>query len=85
MNPNINKLNRPVFILIYALSFLVIIYKVFNVPVTHDEVSTAVFFGDYSIWEIMMYPDASPNNHILNTLLTKYAILAFGTGSLSTS
>ncbi len=55
-----------------------IIYKAFFIPVTHDEVATMVHYLHFSTWEIMMYPDPWPNNHILNTLLAKYSMAVFG-------
>lgn len=58
----------------------IIIYKAIYIPVTHDEVPTPTHYVHFRIWEIMMYPDNSPNNHILNTLLTKFAMYLFGNG-----
>lgn len=58
--------------------FLLILYKVISVPITHDETATTVHYSLYSYWEIMMYPDAWPNNHILNTVLTKGLITLLG-------
>jgi hypothetical protein len=49
-----------------------------TVPITHDETATVVHYFNFSTWEIMMYPDSWPNNHILNTLITKYFIVIFG-------
>jgi hypothetical protein len=74
----LTKLNQFVFFLIYALTFILILYKVLYVPITHDEVGTTVHYSNFSVWQIMMYPDAWPNNHILNTLLTKLFLLLFG-------
>ena len=53
-------------------------YKVFNIPITHDETATTVHYSKYSVWQIMMYPDEWPNNHILNTIFTKGLIYLFG-------
>jgi len=61
-----------------GILFLIILYKVLNVPVTTDEVPTVFFYSKFSLWEIMMYPDNWPNNHILNTLLAKCCIMIFG-------
>lgn len=66
------------FITIYGILFLVILYKVLHVPVTTDEVPTAFFYSNFSVWKIMMFPDNWPNNHILNTILAKFSILIFG-------
>lgn len=72
------KMNQYGFILLYALAFLLILYKVFYVPITHDEVGTTVHYSNFSVWQIMMYPDEWPNNHILNTLITKGFLLLLG-------
>ncbi|HNZ69639.1 MAG TPA: hypothetical protein PLT53_12935 [Prolixibacteraceae bacterium] len=66
------------FIALYGALFLVLLFKVFHVPVTIDEVPTVYHYSRFSVWKIMMYPDNIPNNHILNTLLTKGTILLFG-------
>lgn len=66
------------FITLYGILFLVILYKVLNVPVTTDEVPAVFFYSKFSFWDIMMFPDNWPNNHILNTLLTKCSISVFG-------
>lgn len=66
------------FITLYGILFLIILYKVFNVPVTTDEVPTAFFYSTFSFWEIMMFPDNIPNNHILNTMFAKCCIMFFG-------
>ena len=72
------RFNNIGFVLIYVATFILITYKVFNVPITHDEVATVVHYSNFTYWEIMMYPDASPNNHILNTLFTKTFMYVFG-------
>jgi hypothetical protein len=72
------NLNIYGFITLYGALFLVILFKVLNVPVTCDELPTVSFYSKFSFWEIMMYPDNIPNNHILNTLLTKCCIVLFG-------
>ena len=51
-------------------------------PVTNDETPTAVAYYHYSIWQIMMFPEDEPNNHILNTILTKLCIGCFGNEQL---
>ncbi len=65
-------------LLLLGVLFLIILYKVLEVPVTHDEVPAAMFYSNFSFWEIMMFPDNIPNNHILNTLSTKICIILFG-------
>ncbi len=66
------------FFIIYGTLFLLILNKVMAVPITCDEVPATLFYARFSFWEIMMYPDNIPNNHILNTLLTKCCIIFFG-------
>jgi hypothetical protein len=75
-----NKINLYGFITFFGILFLVILYKVIYLPVAIDEVPTVWFYSQYSFWEIMMYPDNIPNNHILNTLLTKCSMIIFGKG-----
>lgn len=70
--------NNSAYITIFTIVFLGIVYKILNVDITHDEVSTTVHYYNFSVWQIMMYPDNWPNNHILNTLLTKFFINIFG-------
>ncbi|XOV68730.1 MAG: hypothetical protein ACFHU9_06025 [Fluviicola sp.] len=53
-------------------------YKAFTVPITHDEGWTVIQYLDASVWDIMMYPDNWPNNHILNTILAKFSAGIFG-------
>ena len=66
------------FITIYGILFLIILYKVFHVPITTDEVPSSTLYFQFSNWEIMMFPDNWPNNHILNTLFTKWSMAIFG-------
>jgi len=74
----IRDFNLITFIILFELFFLLIIYKVFHVPVTHDEVLTATRYPGYGYWELMMYPEPWPNNHILNSLLAKFFVSIFG-------
>lgn len=70
---------RNIIALLFTLAaWGLIIYKALATPVTHDEVATMVHYLNFSTWEIMMYPDPWPNNHILNTLLAKYSMAIFG-------
>lgn len=67
------------FCFIFLLTvFLAIVYKIYHLPITHDESWTITRYTPYSIWEIMMYPDSWPNNHILNTILTKLSATILG-------
>lgn len=70
--------NLLLFGLIFELFLLLVTFKAFHNPVTHDEAFTAIHYTQYSYWEIMMYPDSWPNNHILNTLLIKLFSSIFG-------
>ncbi len=75
-----NKVNwvHAAFWGMYAVIFSLICFKSFTVPITHDEGWTVIKYLDKSTWEIMMYPDNWPNNHILNTLLAKASAGFFG-------
>ena len=77
-NSIIKGLNLKLSIFIFTVIFFLIVYKAITIPVTHDEVSTVVHYYNFNIWQIMMYPDNWPNNHILNTLFTKFFINLFG-------
>lgn len=77
---SMKRINIYSFIILFELCFLLIGYKVFHLPITHDETSTTVHYSNFSCWQIMIYPDNWPNNHILNTLLTKLMIWIFGAG-----
>jgi len=76
--PSIKRTNIFVFFLLFELLFFLIIYKVFHVPMTHDETGTTELVHDYNYWQIMMNPNNNPNNHILNALFAKFFIWAFG-------
>ncbi|MFT6243675.1 MAG: hypothetical protein ACJA0U_002283 [Salibacteraceae bacterium] len=78
MRSALTKINPSGFVAIFALVFAYILFKVFNVPITHDEVATTLFYSKTSIWDIIMYENPLPNNHILNTLLTKLCLFVFG-------
>lgn len=60
------------------LAWGIVVYKAFALPITIDEVSTALHYFNYSYWEIMRFPDPWPNNHILNTLLAKLSMSLLG-------
>ncbi len=57
-------------------------FKALYIPVTHDELASAVYYPKFSIWDLMMYPDPWPNNHILNSILTKILLHFFGTNQV---
>ena len=74
-------------ILWHVLSVIIVsivIVRAYTIPVTHDEAATVIHYAArFSPWQIMMFPDPWPNNHILNTLLTKMSIGLFGEGHLA--
>lgn len=70
--------NHLLFLAVFCAAGAYLVYKAVWIPITHDEVATTLFYSKFSSWEIMMYPDEWPNNHILNTLLAKYCIALFG-------
>jgi hypothetical protein len=72
------RVNSFGFLLIAFVVTCLVVYKSVYVPITHDETATTVFYSKFSVWDIMMFPDNWPNNHILNTLLTKFFLWVFG-------
>ena len=62
----------------FLILFSFILYKAVHLPITHDEFASSVYYPAFGVWEIMMYPDYWPNNHILNTLLVKLSESVFG-------
>lgn len=72
------KFNYYIFIAVIVAVFSLLLYKAITFPVVNDETATAIHYSNFSVWEIMMYPDHWPNNHILNTLITKLFIIIFG-------
>lgn len=78
MKTQLHRINLISFFVAFGAVFAFLLYKALVLPITHDEVATTVFYSHFSNWEIMMYPDEWPNNHILNTLLAKGCIAVFG-------
>jgi hypothetical protein len=76
------KFNTYAFIAIIGVFLFLLVCKAVKLPVTNDEAPAAVGYLHYSAWQIMMYPDSEPNNHILNTLFTKLFISMFGNKQL---
>jgi hypothetical protein len=66
------KFNKYSFWILFSVFFYFILYKALSIPITHDECATTVHYITYGYWDIMMYPDSWPNNHILNTLSVKW-------------
>jgi hypothetical protein len=76
------KINHFGIWIIPGAFFIVLLIKAFILPVVCDESITAVIFVNYKVWDIMMYTDHYPNNHILNTLITKLLAGIFGNQQL---
>lgn len=76
------RINRIAFIVIIGIVFLHLLYKAVILPVVTDESITVVNFVTSSVWDIIMYTDHYPNNHILNTLITKLFVAVFGNEQL---
>lgn len=76
------RINQYGFIAIMATIFTLLIIKALTLPVVNDETPTAVNYFHYPIWQIMMYTDNWPNNHILNSLFVKLFIFLFGNSQL---
>ena len=75
----LSKLNYTLFFIFFGITFISLIFKMLNAPITHDETLTIINAENNGFWEIMMFPDPAPNNHILNTVITKMFISVFGT------
>lgn len=65
------RVNNIVYWVLALAFFSFIAVRTVCVPITHDECATVAHYINYSVWDIMMYPDSWPNNHILNTLAVK--------------
>jgi len=76
------RINQYGFIAIMVTILTLLIIKALTLPVVNDETPTAVNYFHYHIWEIMMYTDNWPNNHILNTLFVKLFLFLFGNSQL---
>jgi len=71
------KIEKIILYLIYTCLFVFILLKAFTIPITHDEVATVIMAKEQSLWQIISYSSPSPNNHLLNTLLTKVFVNLF--------
>jgi hypothetical protein len=76
------RFNQFGFIIIISTVFTLLLYKALHLPVVNDEAPTAVNYINFNVWQIMMYTDHWPNNHILNTLLVKLFVFLFGNHQL---
>ncbi|MCH2042715.1 MAG: hypothetical protein MK212_01125 [Saprospiraceae bacterium] len=72
------KIGSIIFLLLFGTVWYFVIHKALTIPMTHDETATPLHYCKYSVWEIMMFPDNWPNNHILNTLFVKLFTWIFG-------
>ena len=79
-----SKLWEILWYVISTIAVAIVVFRAYTMPVTHDEAATVIHYAArFSPWQIMMFPDPWPNNHILNTLLTKMSIGFFGEGHLA--
>jgi hypothetical protein len=76
------RINQFGFIAIMASVFILLIIKAITLPVVNDEAPTALTYIHNHVWQIMMYTDNWPNNHILNTLFVKLFVYLFGNNQL---
>jgi hypothetical protein len=76
------RINQYGFFIIISTVFGLLLYKALTLPVVIDETPTAVNYIHHNVWQIMMYTDHWPNNHILNTLLVKLLVFIFGNKQL---
>lgn len=72
------KVNQYGFFTILITIFIILLYKALHLPVTNDEVPAVINYINHTPWQIMMFIDHEPNNHILNTLLVKLFVWLFG-------
>ncbi len=59
------------------LTLLIVIIKAYSVPITHDEVASAIYYPTFTVWQLIKFPDVWPSNHILNSILIKLSFLLF--------
>jgi hypothetical protein len=76
------RFNQIAFIAVILIAFVLILLKAIHLPVVNDETPTPTYYIHCTLWQIMMYPDHWPNNHILNTLFTKLFVYLFGNEQL---
>ena len=75
--------NQSIFGLIVVGIFISVCYKALYVPITHDEVATTILLTKSSYWDLIIYKVPIPNNHILNSILTKAVVSITGVNQLS--
>ena len=60
-----------------------VVFKASHTSFTHDESYTYTHYVHQSFMDIISYKTPYTNNHILNTLLTKYSEVVFGNSEIS--
>jgi hypothetical protein len=76
------RINQYGFMAIMAAVLTLLVIKALTLPVVNDEMPTALTYIHNHVWQIMMYTDNWPNNHILNTLFVKLFVFLFGNTQL---
>lgn len=71
-------IGKSIALILFGFLLFVVIYKAIHIPITHDEKSASVYYPNFTVWQIMMYPDNWPSNHILNSLAIKASEAVFG-------
>ncbi|MDB5284141.1 MAG: hypothetical protein JWO06_3216 [Bacteroidota bacterium] len=64
--------------MLFTVFLYIVVYKAVHLPITHDEQVATLDYPRFTVWEIMMYTDNWPTNHILNTLCIKLSEHVFG-------
>lgn len=75
---SLHRANTILFVIVGFSAMFLLVMKALKLPVVSDESHTPLRYITFSVWEIMMYPDNWPNNHILNSILTKLAVTLLG-------
>lgn len=83
MKKSLEQINKWTFIVLFGIVFFTVLFKLIYVPITHDEVSTTFTLKNSSFWELITYNDPVPNNHILNSILTKLVVSVTGVSQIS--
>lgn len=65
-------------LLLFVLLIYIIVKRALSVPITHDESDQILYYAQQSIYDIFMYTNPWPTNHILNSLLIKLSTAIFG-------
>lgn len=65
-------------LLLFVLLIFIIVKRAISVPITHDESDQILYYAQQSIYDIFMYTNPWPTNHIFNSLLIKLSTAIFG-------